>query len=152
MFFSLGCSTVNTQKIEKLEKELVMVSSPTINRKETISVANKLLKYVPSHPEAHSEKGIALHHLGKYKEAIDSFDQAIKYNHLVKAFYSLSPEQHRNALLRQSYYEKAQCLRALGKLEEALEYFDLAIKHGLDHRYIHHERTEVLMELGRELD
>ena len=62
LIFSLGCSTVNTRKIEKLEKELVMVSSPTINRKETISVANKLLNYVPDHPEAHSEKGIALHH------------------------------------------------------------------------------------------
>lgn len=55
-------------------------------------------------------------------------------------------------VLTNSYYEKAQCLRALGQLEEALEYFDLAIKNGLDHRHIHHERTEVLMELGRELD
>ena len=141
-----SCSMSHDKKIKELEKKLVTASFSYPNGwQNAISVSNKLLKYVPNHTEAHFEKGSALHQLGRYKEAIDSFNQAIKYIHLAKPSYT-------KMVLTNSYYEKAECLRALGKLEEALEYFDLAIKHGLDHRHIHHERTEVLMELGRELD
>lgn len=152
-----SCSISHDKKIKELESKLGFVQFyPSKGWKSSwgnvISASDKLLKYVPNHPEAHYEKGRALHQLGKYKEAIDSFDKTIKYKHLIKGFYSLSPKEYSDIILNQSYYEKAECLRALGKLEEALENFDLAIKHGLDHRHINHERTEVLMELGRELD
>ncbi len=148
-----SCSMSHDKKIKALEKKLTTARFSYPNGwQNAISVSNKILKYVPNHPEAHFEKGSALHHLGKYKEAIESFDQAIKYSHLAKAFYSISPETHRDMILNQSYYEKAQGLRVLGKLEDALKYFDLAIKNGLDHRYIHSERYEVLLELGRGFD
>ncbi len=143
-----NCSMSHDKKVKALEKKIgyyAPSNSWESSWENVISASDKLLKYVPNHPRAHFEKGIALHKLGKYKKAINSFDQAIKYIHLTEPSYT-------KMVLTNSYYEKAQCLRALGKLEEALKYFDLAIKHGLDHRHIHHERTEVLMELGKELD
>lgn len=111
--------------------------------KETISVSDELLRYIPNYPEAHFERGIALMQLGKHEEAIGSLDVAIKYNHLAK---------HSYMVLNHLYYYIGQCLDELGRLEEVLESFDLAIKHGLGHRHIHSERYEVLTALGRKLD
>ena len=117
-----SCSMSHDKKVKELEKKIGYYApskSWESSWENVISASDKLLKYVPNHPRAHFEKGIALHKLGKYKETINSFDQAIKYIHLAKPSYT-------KMVLTNSYYEKAQCLRALGKLEEALEYFDLA--------------------------
>jgi tetratricopeptide (TPR) repeat protein len=77
------------KKIKALEKKLATARfSYPDGWYKVISTANKLLKYLPNHPEAHFEKGSALHHLDKYKEAIESFDKAINAIFITKELKS----------------------------------------------------------------
>ena len=120
-------------KIKGLEMNLRYVAAGN-QWKEAITAADELLKYKPKHARAHFEKGWALAHLGKHKEAIVSFDLAIKCN-----FKYLSC----------AYYEIGNSLKALDMLEEALVCYTKAIRLGYDHRSVYHYRNEVLMQLGR---
>jgi len=138
----LGYSVYNTQKIKKLEGELL---SATVGRnfwKKTVGICDNLLKYVPNHPDANYEKAKAFLHLGKYQESIAPYNLVIKYHYIAK----------RSWLLNDAYYKRARSLVQLGLLEEALESCDLAIKHGYNHRSVFNLRHSILMELGRDLD
>ena len=130
---TLNNATANSPNIKDLETQLryKVVGNEW---KETIVAADALLKYRPKDANAHYEKGAALAHLGKRREAIVSFDLAIKY----KFKY-----------LGLVYYEKGNSLKALKMLEEALQCYNKAIKVGFEDRWLYDARDDVLMELGR---
>jgi superkiller protein 3 len=140
LIFLVGCSTISKKQLLVLEDELnVAVNSfPTEN---IIPAADKILEYVPNHPDANYQKGDALMMLGKYIEAIVWFDKAIKYHHLAKG--------SNDFILMDSLYYKAMSLEMIGRLEEALESYDLAIMHGYYDPVIYDFRNQVLTELGR---
>ncbi|HBN23115.1 MAG TPA: hypothetical protein DD412_07745 [Holosporales bacterium] len=48
--------------------------------KEALAFCNEVLKYKPYSPEAHLGKGNALSELDKWREAVESYNLAIKYN------------------------------------------------------------------------
>jgi len=69
-------------------------------------------KIDPNYHTAWHWRGLVLYELGRYEEALTSFDQAIKkYSH--GAYY-------------QAWYGKGQALEALERYEEALAAFDIA--------------------------
>ena len=105
--------------------------------KEDISIADTLLKHNPETADAHYRKANALAHLGKYKQAIISFDLAIKYKF-----------KH----LPWLYYERGNSLRALNKLEEALSSYDMSMKLGCEEKWVYFAKYEILIELGRDIN
>jgi len=82
---------------------------------QTVIVADELLEYKYDHPDAYYARAKALAQLGKHKEAINSYELAIKYDYASKGKYS--QEKYLMALL---YYDMAQSLDTDGRLEEAL--------------------------------
>lgn len=99
-----------------------------------IAEVNETLKLNSKNAEAHFNKAFALAQLSRHKEAIASFDLAIKYKF-----------KHLGLL----YYTKGNSLRALNMLEEALVCYNKAIKLGFADRELHVAREDVLMKLGR---
>jgi tetratricopeptide (TPR) repeat protein len=87
-----------SQHLEKLEQGL-----------------NSLEKATKINPDYHTAwrwKGVVLYKLGRYEEALTSFEQAIK-NYRHGAYY-------------QAWYGKGQALEALGRHEESLAAFNIA--------------------------
>ncbi len=101
---------------------------------ETLDFCEKVLEQKPYNPEAHFGKGRALTKLNRCKEAVKSFDLAIKYNR--KPFGEV-------------YYYKGIALESLEMLEEALIAYDLAIENDFDYRYVFYFRTGVLIKLDK---
>lgn len=137
---------IKDQKLHDLEHKLnyATLKVGNDNWAKTVMVADELLEYKYDHPDAYYERARALAQLGKYKEAINSYELAIKYDYASKNKYSQG-----EYLIGHLYYDMAQSLDADGQLEEALKYYDLGIECGLDDRHIGHARQAVLMKLGR---
>ena len=142
--FSLHYAIADCKQIKDLEAKFEKSTLGIPDWKKIIAASDELIKCKPDHPEANFERGIAHAQLGKYQDAIPSFDTAIKYHHLAKEFNRI--------ILNDSYYRRGYCLEELGKLEEALESYDKAIKYGCPDRYLYFLRDGVLMKLGKELD
>ncbi len=129
----LNNAVADSPKIKDLEMNLRYAVAGS-KWKDTIIAADELLKYKPKDATAYFRKGKALAQFGKHKEAIVSFNLAIKYK-----FRSLG----------WLYYEKGNSLKALKRLEEALQSYNKAIKAGFEDRWLYDARDDVLMELGR---
>jgi tetratricopeptide (TPR) repeat protein len=134
-----GYSIYNTKKTRELELAISYSSLRQSNWVKTINLCDKMLQYIPNHPDANFAKAGALAQHGQYQKAIAPYDRAIEYHYLGGC----------RRLLHESYYMKGDCLRNIGELEQALESSDLAIKHGYEHRSIFNLRNNILMELGQ---
>ncbi|KJV76842.1 tetratricopeptide repeat family protein [Rickettsia hoogstraalii str. RCCE3] len=90
-----------------------------------------ILNYIASY----LEKGVSFKKLGKYEEAIKSYDLAIKY----KSDYA------------ESYLEKGIVLVNLGKHKEAKENFNLALKYKPNLIEEYEAIIKALRKLGNDL-
>jgi tetratricopeptide (TPR) repeat protein len=85
-----------------------------------------LLKHIPI-------KVLPYKALGKYQEAINAYDSAIKY----KPDFAVA------------YYNKGVALQTLGKYQEAIKAYDLAIKYKPDFEAALYGKIKVLERLGK---
>ncbi|NET58802.1 MAG: serine protease [Symploca sp. SIO2E6] len=81
-------------------------------------------------------RGNALKELGKYQDAIASFDKAIK----------IKPDD------ADAWHHRGNALKELGKYQDAIAYFDKAIKIKPDYADAWHHRGIALEELGKYQD
>jgi predicted O-linked N-acetylglucosamine transferase (SPINDLY family) len=87
----------------------------------------------PDRPQARSDRGNALFHLGRLQEALASYDTAI-------ALAPASVDAH---------YNRGSVLSAMGRREEAVASYDRLITLRPDHVEAHSNRGVVLFDLGR---
>jgi tetratricopeptide (TPR) repeat protein len=90
----------------------------------------------PNYADAWNNKGIALHNLRKFKEAIDCCDMAIKIN----------PNY------ADAWNNKGVSLGKLGKYKEAIECYDMAIKIDPTFARAWNNKGNALRVLGQEKD
>lgn len=97
------------QQINNLSKETIF---PDLYGFSKNNSANTPYVYVPRDVAGYLQRGIEKARLGKYKEAIEDFDQVIKFD----------PEH------AEAYKNRGRALAALGKYKEAEKDFDKAIE------------------------
>ncbi len=132
VLMKLGKLGPNAQKIIDLETQFL--KTQRFEWEKRALLAGELLKYKPLCGPVHYEKAEALSQLGRYSEAIASYDLAIKYGCIC---------------LGDVYFSRGGSLEELGRLEEALESYNLAIWHGLDDKWVCYAKAGVLWKLGR---
>ena len=129
-------STEKPAELKRLEEKLTHAFGKW---EETVIAASELLEYDPTQTEIYFEKAEALWQLGRYEEALEEFNLAIKYDYANKGLCCLG----------QVYYYMGICFEELGRLEEALEYYEKGVENGIDHRYIHFAIIHTKIELDK---
>jgi len=87
----------------------------------------------PNNPRAHSSVGIAIGRLGRFPEAIEHFEQALR----LKPDYADADNNLGTALLQE------------GKVEEAIKHFEQALRIGPNDAHVHFNLGVALEEAGK---
>ena len=111
------------------------ISLKNNKNKEALEFFDKILELLPNSnfKDLYLKKGFALDNLGKYKEAIDNYNIAIK---LDPNYYS-------------AYLNKGSALLMLGRNSEAIENFDKAIELKPNNHYSYYNKGVALVNLKR---
>ena len=84
---------------------------------------------------------MCLYNMGKYEEAINSFEKAIEFSHVNKKL-----------LLSDCYYHKGICQLKLNRKESAIKDFDQAIKYNSNNEDIFNDKAYCLIALEKYQD
>lgn len=136
VLMKLGKLGPDGEKIIDLEEEFVWVTASDKEWERTLILADELLKYKIAHPCVYFKKASALRQLGRYEEALISYDLALKAKYRPLGYL---------------YYERGLAFEALGKLKEALVSYELSIKSPYRNncKSIYFAKDRVLMKLGK---
>lgn len=93
-------------------------------------------RLMPLREYIHYNKAITFYELGRYEEAVSSYDGALKQN----------PD---HALAYEAYEGKGAALTRLGEFEQALEAFDEALARNPEYARAHLDKGIALHKLGR---
>ncbi len=127
--------------------------------KAAVIALDEAIRINPNHVEAYSTHGYALMDLGRYEDAVKSFDRIITINLATK--YKPPTISFEEAIRKNiswnllelthstGYGAKAIALKKLGKWKDVLECYDQLIKHQPSSEHHHHSRGQALLELER---
>jgi len=126
-----------TQKASNPKSQSGRVLSPRpANMLDTTKLAecDEIIKKNPKDYVSHNKKGILLHSLGSFNEAINCFDEAI----------TLAPSRP------EPYINKATSLRDLGQFQLSVQCFDEALKIKFSNQHVvHYTKGTVLSLIGK---
>ena len=115
-----------------LAEGLLLSTNPPVS----LEITTKAIQINPTHPLGYLVQGALLTGLGRLKEALASYDQAIA----CKADYA------------EAYYNRGNVLNKLERPEDALASYDQAIACKRDYAVAYHNRGVMLGKLGRPED
>jgi tetratricopeptide (TPR) repeat protein len=99
-----------------------------------LGLHNKAIFFNPGDNEAWNDRGDSLYNLGRYEEAIKSYDEAISFKY----------NNH-----EASWYNRGKSLYNLGRYEEAIKSYNRAISFKHDKHEAWHNRGDSLFHLSR---
>jgi tetratricopeptide (TPR) repeat protein/DNA-binding transcriptional ArsR family regulator len=112
-------------------KELISDDSEKWSKNST--VFDRILAIIPGRENTLYERGIALHNLGRYEEAISNYDRAI----------TIKSDRH------EYWNGRGISLRNLGRYKEAISSYDISIRNKSDNYFAWHNKGWALFKWGK---